>query len=129
MQELIGDAEDHRSSEARRESVSSNKVQVPDKIDAILMVERATGNSNMLMQTFKKLAKIFLTIEMKESILVMLTDIKAAHEKNVQGRIASAQKLNFAGIVPWESKGEYEGDSLKALSRDDHRKQVKDFFS
>ena len=41
MQELIDEAEDHRSSEARRGSVSS-KVQVPDKIDAILMVERAT---------------------------------------------------------------------------------------
>jgi hypothetical protein len=56
---------------------------------------------------------------MKESILVMLTDIKAAHEKNVKGRITSAQKLNFAGIVPWESKD---------LSPEEHRKQVKDFF-
>jgi hypothetical protein len=118
MQELIGEVEDHRSSEARRGSVSS-KVQVPDKIDAILMVERATGNSNMLLQTFQKLATIFLTTEMKESILVMLTDIKAAHEKNVKGRITSGQKLNFAGIFPWESKD---------LSPEEHRKQVKDFF-
>jgi hypothetical protein len=86
---LIGEAEDHRSSEARRGSVA-NKVLVPDKIDAILMVERATNNSNMLMPTFKRLSDIFLTTEMKESILVMLTDVKAAHEKNVKGRITSA---------------------------------------
>lgn len=86
---MIGEAEDHRSSEARRASVA-NKVLVPDKIDAILMVERATNNSNMLMPTFKRLSDIFLTTEMKESILVMLTDVKAAHEKNVKGRITSA---------------------------------------
>ena len=77
MKELIGEGEDHKSPEGRRGSVY-NKALVPDKIDAILMVERFTNPFSMLETTFEKLAKIFLTTEMKDSILVMLTDVKAA---------------------------------------------------
>ena len=120
MQEVMGQAEEHISPNDRRGSVFLN-AQVPNKIDAILIVDRATGSYVSHEQTYQKLAKIFLTAEMKDSMMVMITDVKGTDEESVNDRITHAKNLKYAGVVPWES------NKLK-FSPEEHRNQLKDFF-
>ena len=105
MQELIGEAEDHRSPNDRRASVYKN-ARVPDKIDAILIVDRATGAFVTHETTYNRLANIFLTAKMKDSMMVMLTDVKGTNEESVKARITHAKNLKYAGVVPWDSNKE-----------------------
>ena len=55
----------------------------PDQIDAIFLFERATGFANFTIQTSLKAEKILGDKEIKDSMILMLTDIKKAEEEDV----------------------------------------------
>jgi hypothetical protein len=57
--------------------------QPPDQIDAILLLERATGIANNTNQTFFRAGEILGGNEAKHSMILMITDIKKADEENV----------------------------------------------
>jgi hypothetical protein len=77
----------------------------PDKIDAILILERANSYMNLMNQT---LASVFQNLgkgqDLNRSIILMITDWKAAPIKNVTCREDFALKtLGLGGCFRWES--------------------------
>ena len=94
----------------------------PDKIDAILILERANSYINLMNQT---LASVFQNLgigqELNRSIILMITDWKAAPIKNVTGREDFALKtLGLGGCFRWESV---------TLTDEERAQQFRNFFA
>ena len=119
MEELIGGGGNLEVINLDNNESKVRPFQAPDQIDAILLVERATGLANCTHQTFNKAGKILGGIEAKDSMILMITDIKKADEENIKGRIEVAQEIQLGGCFRWESV---------KLSPEEQRQQVKNFF-
>ena len=83
MEELIGGGGNLEVINLDMNEGTVRPFHAPDKIDAILLVERSTGNASCVNQTFEKVGKIFGGIEAKDSMILMITDFKKADEETV----------------------------------------------
>ena len=119
MEELIGGGGNLEVINLDKNEGTVRPFQAPDQIDAILMLERATGVFNCTQQTFNKVGLILGGTQAKDSMILMITDIMNAEEENIQGRIDEAIMLQLGGYFRWESV---------KLSPEEIRQQTKDFF-
>jgi hypothetical protein len=83
MEELIGGGGNLEVINLNENEGIVRPFQPPDQIDAILLLERPTGSANNTLQTFQKAGKILGGLEAKESMILMITDIKKADEENI----------------------------------------------
>jgi hypothetical protein len=119
MEELIGGGGNLEVINLDKNEGTVRAFQAPDQIDAILLLERATGFANFTNQTFQKAGKILGGIEAKDSMILMITDIKKAEEDNILGRIQESKDIELGGFFRWESVN---------MSPEETRQQVKEFF-
>ena len=83
MEELIGGGGNLEVINLDEKEGTLRPLQAPDQIDAILLFERATGFANFTNQTYLKAEKILGGKEVKDSMILMLTDTKNSDEDNV----------------------------------------------
>ena len=97
--------------------------QCPDQIDAILVFERAKSFINLTNQTLNCVLQNMGVgkDELVRSIILMITDWKAAPIENVSGRESYAlNTLGLGGCFRWESV---------TLNEEERRQQFTNFFA
>jgi hypothetical protein len=120
MEELIGGGGNLEVINLDRNEGITRQFQAPDQIDSILVLERSTGFANFTGQTFMKAGKILGGLEAKDSMILMITDVKKADEENIQGRVDEAKEIGLGGSFRWESVN---------LTPEEMQQQIKDFFA
>lgn len=83
MEELIGGGGNLEVINLDKNEGVMRQFQAPDQIDAILLLERATGFANFTNQTFQRACKILGGLEAKDSMILIVSDYKKADEENV----------------------------------------------